>query len=107
MLVMADSVFSFRLLNENPVQRLGATGATEVSYLLLSKAANYGKRQPKIYFFWQVKRHAFFKDINWDTLARQKVLSHSIRALICLCHIFCFVTRYFLSFSVGYVYSIG
>lgn len=34
MLVMADSVFSFRLLNENPVQRLGATGATEVSYLL-------------------------------------------------------------------------
>lgn len=33
---MADSVFSFRLLNENPVQRLGATGATEVSYLLVS-----------------------------------------------------------------------
>lgn len=25
--------FSFRLLIENPVQRLGATGATEVSYL--------------------------------------------------------------------------
>uniref|UniRef100_A0A0R0IJQ1 non-specific serine/threonine protein kinase n=1 Tax=Glycine max TaxID=3847 RepID=A0A0R0IJQ1_SOYBN len=44
-----------KLLNENPVQRLGATGATEVSYLL-------------------VKRHAFFKDINWDTLARQKAM---------------------------------
>ncbi|KAL8149289.1 hypothetical protein AgCh_006335 [Apium graveolens] len=36
------------LLNENPVQRLGATGASEV------------------------KDHPFFKDINWDTLARQK-----------------------------------
>ncbi|GAU44298.1 hypothetical protein TSUD_267930, partial [Trifolium subterraneum] len=39
-----------KLLNENPVQRLGATGATEV------------------------KRHAFFKDINWDTLAMQKAM---------------------------------
>ncbi|CAA3008724.1 probable serine threonine kinase IRE [Olea europaea subsp. europaea] len=37
-----------KLLIENPVQRLGATGAGEV------------------------KRHHFFKDINWDTLARQK-----------------------------------
>ncbi|OIT37553.1 PREDICTED: probable serine/threonine protein kinase IRE [Nicotiana attenuata] len=37
-----------KLLNENPVQRLGATGAGEV------------------------KRHLFFRDINWDTLARQK-----------------------------------
>nr|XP_012572955.1 probable serine/threonine protein kinase IRE isoform X2 [Cicer arietinum] len=39
-----------KLLIENPVQRLGATGATEV------------------------KRHVFFKDINWDTLARQKAM---------------------------------
>uniref|UniRef100_A0A804N4J4 non-specific serine/threonine protein kinase n=1 Tax=Zea mays TaxID=4577 RepID=A0A804N4J4_MAIZE len=38
-----------RLLMENPVQRLGATGAGEV------------------------KAHPFFKDINWDMLARQKV----------------------------------
>ncbi|KAH6783094.1 AGC cGMP-dependent and protein kinase kinase family protein [Perilla frutescens var. hirtella] len=37
-----------KLLIENPVQRLGATGAAEV------------------------KRHPFFKDINWGTLARQK-----------------------------------
>lgn len=37
-----------KLLIENPVQRLGATGAGEV------------------------KRHSYFKDINWDTLARQK-----------------------------------
>ncbi|KAL5699611.1 non-specific serine/threonine protein kinase [Ranunculus cassubicifolius] len=37
-----------KLLNENPLQRLGATGAREV------------------------KSHIFFKDINWDTLARQK-----------------------------------
>lgn len=37
-----------KLLTENPVQRLGATGAGEV------------------------KEHPFFKDINWDTLARQK-----------------------------------
>ncbi|GMP69966.1 hypothetical protein CsSME_00029027 [Camellia sinensis var. sinensis] len=39
-----------KLLNDNAVQRLGATGATEV------------------------KRHPFFKDINWDTLARQKAM---------------------------------
>ncbi|OVA19533.1 Protein kinase domain [Macleaya cordata] len=37
-----------QLLIENPVQRLGATGAREV------------------------KQHPFFKNINWDTLARQK-----------------------------------
>ncbi|XP_060203426.1 probable serine/threonine protein kinase IRE isoform X2 [Lycium barbarum] len=37
-----------KLLHENPVQRLGATGAGEV------------------------KRHPFFRHINWDTLARQK-----------------------------------
>ncbi|GAV90923.1 Pkinase domain-containing protein [Cephalotus follicularis] len=39
-----------KLLTENPVQRLGATGAGEV------------------------KRQSFFKDINWDTLARQKAM---------------------------------
>ncbi|CAI0380492.1 unnamed protein product [Linum tenue] len=37
-----------RLLTEDPHMRLGATGASEV------------------------KQHPFFKDINWDTLARQK-----------------------------------
>ncbi|KAJ9539721.1 hypothetical protein OSB04_026227 [Centaurea solstitialis] len=37
-----------KLLIDNPIQRLGATGAGEV------------------------KRHLFFRDINWDTLARQK-----------------------------------
>ncbi|XP_037493258.1 probable serine/threonine protein kinase IRE [Jatropha curcas] len=37
-----------KLLTENPVQRLGATGAKEV------------------------KQHPFFRNINWDTLARQK-----------------------------------
>ncbi|KAI4352098.1 hypothetical protein L6164_006384 [Bauhinia variegata] len=37
-----------RLLTEDPNQRLGAQGASEV------------------------KQHVFFKDINWDTLARQK-----------------------------------
>ncbi|XP_057748095.1 probable serine/threonine protein kinase IREH1 [Arachis stenosperma] len=37
-----------RLLTEDPNQRLGARGALEV------------------------KEHVFFKDINWDTLARQK-----------------------------------
>ncbi|XVF12359.1 hypothetical protein REPUB_Repub08aG0110200 [Reevesia pubescens] len=39
-----------KLLTENPVQRLGATGAREV------------------------KQHSFFKDINWGTLARQKAM---------------------------------
>ncbi|CAO2821033.1 unnamed protein product [Amaranthus hypochondriacus] len=39
-----------KLLIENPVQRLGATGASEV------------------------KKHPFFKNINWDTLARQKAM---------------------------------
>ncbi|KAK6127848.1 hypothetical protein DH2020_038417 [Rehmannia glutinosa] len=38
-----------RLLTEDPNQRLGAVGASEV------------------------KQHPFFRDINWDTLARQKV----------------------------------
>lgn len=38
----------FKLLTEDPGARLGANGAGEV------------------------KRHPFFKDINWDTLARQK-----------------------------------
>lgn len=37
-----------QLLTEDPNQRLGARGATEV------------------------KQHPFFRDINWDTLARQK-----------------------------------
>ncbi|XP_028756650.1 probable serine/threonine protein kinase IREH1 [Neltuma alba] len=37
-----------RLLTEDPSQRLGAGGTSEV------------------------KQHVFFKDINWDTLARQK-----------------------------------
>ncbi|GMI96373.1 ncomplete Root Hair Elongation 1 [Hibiscus trionum] len=37
-----------QLLTEDPNQRLGARGASEV------------------------KQHVFFKDINWDTLARQK-----------------------------------
>ncbi|WOL09240.1 putative serine/threonine protein kinase IREH1 [Canna indica] len=37
-----------KLLTEDPHQRLGAQGASEV------------------------KQHMFFKDINWDTLARQK-----------------------------------
>ncbi|KAM1708827.1 hypothetical protein TB2_001704 [Malus domestica] len=39
-----------KLLTDNPVQRLGATGTREV------------------------KQHPFFKDINWDTLARQKAM---------------------------------
>ncbi|RVW35285.1 putative serine/threonine protein kinase IRE [Vitis vinifera] len=39
-----------RLLIENPFQRLGATGASEV------------------------KKHVFFKGINWDTFARQKAM---------------------------------
>ncbi|KAF5480281.1 hypothetical protein F2P56_001043 [Juglans regia] len=39
-----------KFLTENPVQRLGATGAKEV------------------------KQHSFFKDINWDTLERQKAM---------------------------------
>jgi serine/threonine protein kinase len=38
-----------KLLTEDPNERLGAKGATEV------------------------KAHPFFKNINWDTLARQKV----------------------------------
>ncbi|CAM8906040.1 unnamed protein product [Rhodiola kirilowii] len=39
-----------KLLTENPVQRLGATGTAEV------------------------KKHPFFKNVNWDTLARQKAM---------------------------------
>ncbi|KAK6262182.1 hypothetical protein QUC31_007998 [Theobroma cacao] len=39
-----------KLLTENPSERLGSAGAKEV------------------------KQHSFFKDINWDTLARQKAM---------------------------------
>ncbi|XP_077232836.1 putative serine/threonine protein kinase IREH1 isoform X2 [Tasmannia lanceolata] len=39
-----------KLLTEDPSQRLGARGTS------------------------QVKQHLFFKDINWDTLARQKIM---------------------------------
>ncbi|KAK4794518.1 hypothetical protein SAY86_012512 [Trapa natans] len=42
--------FIDKLLTENPVQRLGATGAAEV------------------------KQHPFLKNINWDTLAKQKAM---------------------------------
>ncbi|XP_038679848.1 probable serine/threonine protein kinase IREH1 isoform X2 [Tripterygium wilfordii] len=47
-----------RLLTEDPHQRLGAGGASEDNTI---KA-----------FMIQVKEHVFFKDISWDTLARQK-----------------------------------
>ncbi|KAL0425217.1 UNVERIFIED_CONTAM: putative serine/threonine protein kinase IREH1 [Sesamum radiatum] len=43
-----DSLNPYLLLTEDPNQRLGAGGASEV------------------------KQHPFFRDINWDTLARQK-----------------------------------
>ncbi|KAG5602201.1 hypothetical protein H5410_033571 [Solanum commersonii] len=47
-LLKAAVVINFRLLTEDPNMRLGARGASEV------------------------KQHPFFRDINWDTLARQK-----------------------------------
>ncbi|KAF7836372.1 putative serine/threonine protein kinase IRE isoform X2 [Senna tora] len=56
-----------RLMNENPVQRLGATGAAEV------------------------KRHPFFKDINWDTLAMQKAMFIPSAEALDTCY---FMSRY-------------
>ena len=76
-------LFISRLLTEDPHQRLGAGGASEVNLTFISSlfsslfmfmhvfhcTFNLLKAELLI----QVKQHVFFKDINWDTLARQKV----------------------------------
>ncbi|CAF1921520.1 unnamed protein product [Brassica napus] len=56
-----------KLLTENPVQRLGATGAGELTFFY---KAGYQFSEN----LFTGKRHNFFKDINWDTLARQKAM---------------------------------
>eukprot|EP01018_Ginkgo_biloba_P034997 Gb_17287 [translate_table: standard] len=68
-----------KLLTEDPNQRLGAKGAAEV------------------------KRHPFFKDINWDTLARQKAafVPTSDGAL----DTSYFTSRYMWNSSEGHVYA--
>lgn len=68
-----------KLLTEDPNQRLGAKGAAEV------------------------KRHPFFKDINWDTLQRQKAafVPTSDGAL----DTSYFTSRYMWNSSEGNVYS--
>lgn len=40
----------------------------------------------------QVKQHPFFRDINWDTLARQKV--KIFLWFYCYCFIYCFRTAF-------------
>lgn len=72
-------VFNHRLLTEDPNQRLGAQGAAEVilvhdigmSFLTFIYQL-YDYLDSNIHHL-QVKQHPFFRDINWDTLARQKV----------------------------------
>ena len=64
-----------RFLTEDPHLRLGARGAAEVKTDVvfcndLFQFAVFTENK----FMAQVKQHVFFKDINWDTLARQKVL---------------------------------
>ena len=78
----------FRLLTEDPSQRLGAGGASEVILEFLDYYMDgcLHSLDISVCFFGsslqslrnkslmiQVKQHIFFKDINWDTLARQKV----------------------------------
>jgi hypothetical protein len=63
---------------ENPVQKLGATGAGEVQLFLGLLISPFYKKSPVlcktlIEMLEQEKAHPFFKDINWDMLARQKV----------------------------------
>lgn len=70
-----------RLLTEDPNQRLGARGASEVFlsfylsfiFFLVPDLQNLLDKLMALQFMIQVKQHPFFKDINWDTLARQKV----------------------------------
>lgn len=70
-----------RLLTEDPNQRLGARGASEVFlsfylsfiFFLVPDLQNLLDKLMALQLMMQVKQHPFFKDINWDTLARQKV----------------------------------
>lgn len=68
-----------RLLTEDPNQRLGARGASEV------------------------KQHIFFKDINWDTLARQKAAF--VPASESALDTSYFTSRYSWNLSDGQVYA--
>lgn len=68
-----------KLLTEDPNQRLGAKGASEV------------------------KQHVFFKDINWDTLARQKALF--VPASESAFDTSYFTSRYSWTPSEGHVYT--
>lgn len=95
-----SNTFYFRLLIHDPDQRLGANGASEVvvhhlylstlSFKQISLAVPRGDLKDGVVEFissyymaaLQVKAHPFFKGINWDTLALQKV---SIRS--CILHI--------------------
>lgn len=54
--------FSFRLLNENPVQRLGATGATEVSYLFPFDNGVY--LQIVVLHLHKMQQYDFFRRLN-------------------------------------------
>lgn len=82
-LLKAAVVINFRLLTEDPNMRLGARGASEVMFF----STTYFEIEPSYTCSFeilgvdcrmtmklmQVKQHQFFRDINWDTLARQKV----------------------------------
>lgn len=83
----------FRLLTEDPHQRLGAGGASEVSVLTLPLTMSafhclvicgaLDGLNFYVHALFQVKEHMFFKDINWDTLARQKVMQLLLSCLPC------------------------
>lgn len=86
-------IWHFRLLTEDPSTRLGAKGAIEVDLIVIFFYIRvfffniyfYVKKYAAFSFsdiipiliikskLCQVKQHEFFKNINWDTLARQKV----------------------------------
>jgi len=50
----------------------------------------------------QVKQHVFFKDINWDTLARQKVWLSSLSISMTLCSLTKWVVDWLIIFTSAF-----
>lgn len=100
---------NYRLLTEDPNQRLGAQGAAEV-VLVHHMGISFRTFIYQLFDYLksnihhvQVKQHPFFRDINWDTLARQKVRLISSLTLVILATFFyycyCLSNSIFLAWS--------
>lgn len=95
-----SDLFSCRLLVHDPSQRLGANGASEVVWhakwfkiTTIIPAEGYMKMLEikSIIFsiFVQVKEHRFFKGVDWDNLALQKVGYWTSRLLFLVSSWYC------------------